>query len=321
MKQRTNVCLSLMLLLLLLIVYILVFKPAEITGRTPGVNVTTVNVSINITIPNKSPIVTVVNVEPNVAPCAMGSSCAVGDRQQIWVNATVVDENGYSDINNVNATIWRFVDGPSDDTNAANDSKRYFNTSCLKTQINATTAWYNCTVYLKWFAMLSVTGWRASVTANDSSQQTGTSATASFGMDPCVGIATDPVNGGTIAFGNVNPGYTSNQTFNVTNRCNDQLDLKLQGMQFCTGGCSNRILLGTGTSNVNVTFAYSKAATAIGNGLNTTGYFNASENMPSQVVQADTGCCNRTIYLELFVPMGQRGGAYTGYLNITAQSG
>ncbi|MBI5229308.1 hypothetical protein HY991_04305, partial [Candidatus Micrarchaeota archaeon] len=294
MSQGTeNLAVVIMLFLFLAAVLIWVFKPAEVTGWLPAVNVTTVNITMTATVVNQTPQVTVCNAEAAVAPCAMGASCASGDKQQVWINATVVDENGYSDIDLVNATVYLTSAGASETSTDANNSKRYFvgrasspQSICIETLINATAAWYNCSFNISWFAQKG--GWTASVTANDTAQLRSTK-TCTFTMDPCLGIASDPVNGGTIAFGNVNPGYTSNQTFNVTNRCNDQLDLKLQGQQFCTGGCVARILLGTGTTVVNVTFAYGLTAVPSslgGNGLNTTGYYNTSDNLAAQVTQA-----------------------------------
>ncbi|MBI5228801.1 hypothetical protein HY991_01730 [Candidatus Micrarchaeota archaeon] len=300
METKTRAYLYIGALLVVLIsLSLVILEQKKILGLVPGVNITTSNVSMTVSVGNNPPTVAV-TLESSVAPYAFNT-------QQIHCNVTAVDANGASDISGVNVTFYNTTAG---ETGSSDKLSRYFNYSCARSESAGNVALYNCTLILYWYA--SQGGWTCKAYVNDSAQNV-VSGTATTNMDMCIGIGTDPTS--TLDFGpSIVPGGTSNQTTNVSNRCNQRIDLKTEGEHFCLTSCTSTMLIG------NVTYGFSKDAAAIGSSvpLGGTGSFNSTYNLEPQI--SDT-TSNLTHYFMLKVLVGQASGSYTGYLNLTAQTG
>jgi len=252
-----------------------------------------------------------------------------------WCNVTVHDDNGNSDIHNVNATLYyngSTLSG-SQDTN-----QRYVNYTCHPGSAadNGSGVWraYNCSFTLNYCAHVAKStdgaGWVCTVFANDTGGMVNSSNITNIAVNTLVAINT---NQSTVAYGSVAPGGTSGGVeILVTNWGNVVMDLAHAGTNMTNqsaiaGGQAGFLPNPDGQINVSqqnystdIAFAHASAMK-----IPNVSLANATYNLPNATAcvggAASQAAQNRSAWYRLNVIPGQAPSTYQGYIILTASDG
>ncbi len=281
---------------------------------------------------------TVTSIAPTINSTATTTSidlAAGPDQTTAWCNVTIHDDNGNSDIHNVNATLY--YNGTTlvgaDDTNL-----RYVNYTCHPGSAadNGSGVWraYNCSFTLNYCAHVAKStdggGWVCSVFVNDTSGGRNSSNITNIAVNTLVAINT---NQSTVAYGSVAPGGTSGGVeITITNWGNVVMDLAHAGTNMTnqseiSGGQAGFLPNPDGQINVSQqNYSTESAFTAasamkIPNGSIT----NATYNLPNATACVGSAASqagqNRSAWYRLNVVPGQAPSTYQGYIILTASDG
>jgi len=181
---------------------------------------------------------TIVNAAPTVGTVTLwnqaGADAAItltaGSTVTVTCNATLTDNNGYSDIDSASATLYHSTSssGAADDENV-----HYTNSSCtLGTNTSATDVPVTCSFTLNYMALNGT--WTCNITADD-----GTATASGTDTNTVNSLAALDVVETTINFGSMSLGSNSStaQYINITNTGNIQIDAQFSGTDYsCTIG-------------------------------------------------------------------------------------
>ena len=151
-------------------------------------------------------------------PIALNESSTV----TAWCNATITDDDGFTDVIGVNATIW----DPAATTEGAADSggNHYTNASCTLSGGDGTTVNAACAFPVQYYA--NATEWTCKLIAIDNTSATGTNNITTVTVSALKALSTDS----TIAFSELALGATSGEnSITVTNTGNTQIDVSVDG--------------------------------------------------------------------------------------------
>ncbi|MCX7778664.1 MAG: hypothetical protein N2259_00205 [Patescibacteria group bacterium] len=272
----------------------------------------------------KYPTVTVfTNQPPSVSNVQLNGQndiiLTAGTTTSVSATATVSDPNGYSDIINVQAKIYRSgVSGAQNCT--PNDNNCYAVSSCSLSNCSGSSCDVTCTISIWFHADPTDNGspwrneyWRAWLKATDSQNQSGEnfSPTGSPDVNTLAAIETDISN---INYGTVYPDQISNQVaVKVTAIGNTAIDLELSGANLVWG--SNIIPVNEQKYSSINNFDYETQGTQL---TTTPTCYEMSIQKPT------THPSNQSeyIYWKLKVPIGKPAGNYhgTAYFEVVSES-
>ena len=178
--------------------------------------------------------VAVNNAAPSVGTVYLSDSdgsniqlTASSNTNLVICNATLTDNNGYTDIESAAATFYHSgsSSGASDDKNA-----HYSNSSCALSGGSGTTVLATCTVNVEHEALPGT--WTCNITTTD-----GTASASGNGDGTMDSLAALEVTEASINFGALGLGVnsTSAQSITVTNEGNVQIDSRFSGTDYSCG--------------------------------------------------------------------------------------
>jgi len=140
----------------------------------------------------------------------------------VWCNATVMDANGWNDIQTVNATFW--AESETDEGSPNNNSNHYTNSSCNLNGGSGSTVQANCSFTLRYYAIPA--NWTCAMYATDTASLIGSNS-SNVTINSLISLDAENA----INFGSLSPGATSPADMNntVTNCGNVRMDLNLSG--------------------------------------------------------------------------------------------
>jgi hypothetical protein len=160
------------------------------------------------------PVIQKLNVEPLITLNA-------GAVKKVDCNATIYEGNGYTDIANVNGTLYRInmSENGADDNNT-----HYTNASCAKISSAGNTSNYTCSFYAYYYAANGT--WNCSVNAFDADNWNATHENSTV-VDTLYALNLSAV---ILNYGDVSSGsVSSDKTMDITNYGNMPLNVTVQG--------------------------------------------------------------------------------------------
>ena len=225
----------------------------------------------------------------------------------LWCNATITDDDGWEDIDVVNATFW----DPAATTEDASDdnSSHYTNYTCsLGTNTTANDVPANCSFTLWYYA--NPVDWTCKIYANDTSGNVDSNSTTTVTINTL--RALDAEN--TINFGSLAPGATSPSDVNntVTNCGNAIIDLNLTGTNLtnATASVSNITVTYIKYNLTNANQDYTANMTSLTESDLTRSEFSLAKSMANP--------SNRTTHWKTSLPSVIEELVYTGTITFTA---
>lgn len=218
-KNTKSVLLAFFIFISILIVYNAGFT----TSYSFGPNYENVSVDTQVNITNAAPEVLAVLIDeqydgpPNI-------TLSAGQTRTVYCNSTIRDWNGFADVNRSNATLWDNNDANMGDSN--NNTNHYTNTSCANVGDNGVyESYWTCTFNVQYYAN-NGSDWRCNVTGSDQNNFTGSGYnTTTFNPLYALNVSNTSLDYGDIAVGD----YSSNQTVNVTNFGNMDINISTWG--------------------------------------------------------------------------------------------
>lgn len=296
------------LITLILALYFMVLLPVSDRAIAAFYDNTTIITKVNVT--NFPPYVEDVRLDDNDTIGGVSSIILnQGSTDVLWCNGTVVDRNGWGDINIVNATIT----APGYSYEGSSDyNYRYRNSTCVAVEtINATSMKFSCTFSVWFFANNGTWTCNMSATdlAHDSSHSAGTKEIAPlYALD---------LNTSLLDYGQLSPGdYSfSDTSIKITNTGNMDINISVDGF----GSDDGDGLAMNCTLSTSIAVGYERYG--ISPGLTITNMYNLSDTplaggIPGLVVlqnQDDGGNSTNLTFWKMEIPLG----IPTGYCNGT----
>lgn len=223
------------------------------------------------------------------------------------INGTVSDQNGWTDISTVTASLYRSGVGS---WCTANTNNCYFHPACMFSNSTGTIRSFDCAIEVANYAEPTDTGsfyeaetWNANVTVQDLSSLTGNNSTTNELLSLLSISTTNSINYGNIA---VNQTSTSSATSVINNIGNVSADVLISssGMNCDVGS------IPASAQKWNLTdLAYA----SMQNTLGATGQL-AGLNLPKQTTGQTAS--SDTIYWRIKIPFGVAGGVCSGVTDI-----
>jgi len=234
---------------------------------------------------------------------------SVGSTTTFHINGVVSDQNGWTDISTVTASLYRSGVGS---WCTANNNNCYFHPACMFSNSTGTIRSFDCAIEVANYAeptdsgsIYSAETWNANVIVEDLSALTGTNSTTNELLSLLSVSTTNSIDYGNMP---VNQTSTSSATLIITNRGNVNIDVTIasDGMT-CTVGSLPAYLQKWDLADVDYT-SMQKTLGATGQlaGLN------LLKQTSSQT--ASTG----TLYWRIKIPYGVAGGVCSGATYISA---
>lgn len=292
--------LTVTLLQIVLAVTILISFDSDTLAKTYYDN-TSITSKLNVS--NKAPVVYDVIIFDNNSQTNL--LLEQGTVHTVICNATVNDTNGISDIEIVNATIYKTPEfGPS---NAVDNNYRYVNSSCTQFATSGrVTAYYTCHFHVWYYAFNGT--WRCNVTAIDNSSAINRSYDDAI-IDPLFALNLSATE---IDFGELEPGEESpaDEKVNITNFGNMNISVAVKGYGRTEGddqamNCTvGNISIGYERYSIQAAQAWSAMAALTSNWTNITGLV-----VPFRLDDNDNNNKNstNTTYWKIKAPFGTKG--------------
>ncbi|MBU0667263.1 MAG: hypothetical protein ABIC91_02625 [Nanoarchaeota archaeon] len=149
---------------LFVVCFILLYNLSFTTSYSYDSNYANVTIDTTVNITNSKPKITAVIISEGVGAFET-ITLSAGRTRQIHCNATIVDWDGYGDINSTNATFWD--DNNADMSSPDDNNNHYFNSSCsFVKNTGLYTAVYKCTLKVYYYAN-NGSNWVCNVTTVD----------------------------------------------------------------------------------------------------------------------------------------------------------
>lgn len=169
---------------------------------------------------NNPPVISMILLEDNVDSPSDELDLNPGTQKAIQCNATVQDNDGYANIQTVNATLYAST---SSLTAPDNNQKHYTNTSCTRYQQDGNYANYTCS-FSVWYYATNGT-WTCSFTATDGESVSTAVDTAT--MNELYALSISP---SLLDYGDLSEGDVSSELIaNVTNFGNMAINVSVKG--------------------------------------------------------------------------------------------
>ncbi|MBS3164840.1 hypothetical protein J4439_05405 [Candidatus Woesearchaeota archaeon] len=191
---------------------------------------TSIESRVNVT--NAAPRVERVDLYGSVSGVGNPITLSEGITTLVYCNATVVDGNGYQDLNvsRVNATAWKNTlpyTSPDDNNN------HYTNTSCRVFQVNLSTAQVNCAFNFEYYAD-NDSRWLCNLTVEDLDGARSSNTSVNTTVNTLLALNLTTLNSSMLLdFGNMAPGDTTTdanaQMVNITNTGNANITIAIDG--------------------------------------------------------------------------------------------
>jgi len=261
--------------------------------------------TITIVNTNVPPSILSISLDDTIPSPAGQIDLTAGSITKVVCNGTLEDLDGFSDIANAAAIIYASGNGTLP-TSPEDNNTLYRNLSCSLSQINTTSAYFNCSFDIWYYAQNGT--WTCNTTATDSQSASG-SAVANSTVNNLIAFNVSSM---TLDYGNLAPGVTSPSSvlFYITNLGNTRIDLSLNGSDMsCPAGtipASNQHYNITGTDQA---YAQMRA-------LSNSEFLASDFNLDKKV----TSDSNRTTYWRIQIPQAVKGSC-TGIIALSAQQG
>ncbi|NIO22848.1 MAG: hypothetical protein GTN38_02360 [Candidatus Aenigmarchaeota archaeon] len=222
----------------------------------------------------------------------------------IWCNATINDSTGWTDIVNVNATLWD--DSKVDEFDSDDNSNHYTNLSCGLNSGSGSIVQANCTFTVQYYA--NPAEWTCIVYANDTGGNS-TSNSTNLTVNSLIALNAES----TIDFQTLSPGATSPDDVNntVTNCGNVPIDLNLSGTNL-TNVSATVTNISVGNVKYNLT-DYAQDYTANMSSLNS-----SSTYTDFSLVKRTNGVSTNKTYWKIGIPSVIEDLVYTGTITFIA---
>jgi hypothetical protein len=257
-------------------------------------------------VPAEAPIVGAVSATDPI-------DLATGSTVMVWCNATITDNNGFEDINHVNATLWDSAE--TNETAADDNNNHYTNSSCMLYGGSDNTVNTACSFILYYYANEG-SNWICKLTANDTTGYMGSNTTTlTINELVALDLSITSMDYGLLTWGEI----SSEKNISVTNYGNIQIDINLSGSD-AAGNTSNSFNCTTGfipigNEKYNISYAGQDYDT---NMVSVTGYDTTITSFDLSQVITDGIESNQTIYWKLKIPLSDVSGNCTGKIRITA---
>ncbi len=211
----------------IVLLFIIVLLPSSIAPNIVGSNYKNVTVMTKLNISNSRPEILSMIVYDATNSSLFNITVNAGAFKTISCNASVRDWNGFSDITNVNATLYHITNnsiGPD------NNNTHYTNTSCnLNASTGTYTGWYVCNFDVIYYANNGT--WNCNVTLKDTKNSTGSLYNSTFLYGVYALNITDGIDYGSLLTGD----FSNNLTANITNFGNMGINVSVEGYAFTRG--------------------------------------------------------------------------------------
>jgi len=308
MRKKQTIMYSILALVLVFTIFFLTPQISK-AANTPGPNYKNVTVWTHVNITNSKPEVLQVIITQDTNFSLRNITLNAGLTRNVICNATVRDWNGYTDIYNINATLWDVRTSYNNATD--NNNTHYTNYNCTNTGNGANyTVNYICNFSVLYYANNGT--WSCNVTAVDTYNKTGYLGNTTV-IYPLYALnVTDGID-----YGNVAVEDTSlEKTANVTNFGNMPINLTLEGYGVRQGdGLAMNCSLNGNITVDNERFAISSGAFGTKTALSSSAQTVNSFTIPKQTLPA-TQIINAT-YWQLYIPPNPAGNC-TGFVIFTA---
>ncbi len=202
------------LLILLVFLFSVVFLSTNAFSFTQGPNNRNVSVDTRLNVTGFIPEVIKVDAQ---SPVTLNA----GTLTTVFCNATILDYNGFDDIQNVSATIYDDAQVTFDDS--LNNNTLYRNESCQPISQDGDYANYSCAFRINYYA--NATDWNCTIVVNDTvGLESNNSNTSTINTLFALNV-TNPIDFGKLAMGNL----SSNETANVSNLGNVPINVSVEG--------------------------------------------------------------------------------------------
>ncbi len=283
------------------------------------------NLTTNVSVGNSAPTVHTITCSPitdgNFTP-------SVGANETLYCWAIIEDSNGYGDVNQstLDTNFYDDTLAGGDDLNShySNGTGSNAATNCSWTSASGTNITANCSYNIRYFINPSDDGWTIDFNVTDGSGSTGSNATT-LGVVTTIGL---DVKNSSIEYGNLALGGESERSINITNTCNQQIDVMLResdisgdgvGYLYCPS--SNDLQTNNDTSGIRYndtsSFTWSEGTALTGTSTQYTG-FDLGYYSPTGLTDGES---TKNIYWRIKIPLTGISGVCSGQTEFIAIAG
>lgn len=262
--------------------------------------------STSVIVGNEAPTVS----EPSVRdPFSLDE----GTTTTLYCNVTITDDNGWEDIDTVNATLFLNTVGMFCAEDGANC---YKNTSCTIGTGSSTTLDVNCSFTVQFYAQASSDegDWTCNVTVTDSASNSAYGNTTDLTISDNLALAVNS----SISFGSLSVGQDSSDRLGqVNNTGNVRIDVNVNGSEMdCNGPASDNITQSQIKYNTTtgIDWAAQNSCVLSDNAVDTCAWLTTTFDL------AEGATANKDTYWKLRVPTGVSG-TCTGAITFEAEKG